>query len=95
MINPYYQLFMQALPPRSLLLHALCESPRRPYVPRLVQPRTGGLQPQGEAKPTPARTRGGHRQHVPEGRGGHRCREKCQWEIFLTFILLSLKLHYH
>ena len=73
---------MQALPPLSFLLHALCESPWRPHVPRLIQPRAGGVQPQGEAKPRPARTGGGHRQHVPEGRGGHRCREKCLWEIF-------------
>ena len=58
------------MPSRPLLLITLFEPPRRPRVPRLVQPGHGGLQPAGEAQPGEVAGRG-QSQLVPEGRGGH------------------------
>ena len=64
------EMFQQAMPSRPRLLKALCQPPRRPHVPWLVQPGHGGIQPTGEAQPGAVASRG-QGQHIPEGRGGH------------------------
>ena len=58
------KMFQQAMPSRPFLLITLFEPPRRPNVPRLVQPGHGGVQPTGEAQPGAVASRG-QGQHIP------------------------------